>query len=105
MIAERESVYVRDQLFYVGAGDLRQKQRTLAAAFLNPASEEAHELMYEHGIDYVVVPQWLNRPAVLPTQLRWHEPERLPQHSSFSDAKYLRLVAEFDGAQVWKLKD
>ena len=105
VITERESVYIRDQLFYVGAGALRQRQQNMAAAYLDPASEGAHDLMYEHGIDYVVVPQWLNRPALLPRQLRWREPARLPQHSRFSDAKYLELVADFDGAQVWQLKD
>jgi hypothetical protein len=105
VIAERESVYVRDQLFYVGADGLRQRQETMAAAFLDPASEVAYDLMHEHGIDYVVVPQWLNRPALFSTQLRWREPERLPQRSPFSDANYLGLVADFDGAQVWQLKD
>ncbi|SVD16490.1 uncharacterized protein METZ01_LOCUS369344, partial [marine metagenome] len=105
VITERESVYIRDQLFYVGAGALRQRQQNMAAAYLDPASEGAHDLMYEHGIDYVVVPQWLNRPALLSRQLRWREPARLPQYSRFSDAKYLELVADFDGAQVWQLKD
>jgi hypothetical protein len=61
--------------------------------------------MHEHGIDYVVVPQWLNRPEVRPTQFRWREPERLLQLSRFSDAEYLVLVADFDGAQIWQLKD
>ena len=105
VIAERGAVYVRDQLFYIGAGGLRQRQQTMAPAFLDPASEGAHALMHEHGIDYVVVPQWLNRPEVRPTQFRWREPERLLQLSRFSDAEYLVLVADFDGAQIWQLKD
>ncbi len=105
VIAERESVYIRDQLFYVRAGSLRQWQQNMTVAFLDPASGGAHELMRENGIDYVVVPQWLNQPSLPSTQLRWREPERLPQLSRFQDAKYLRLVADFDGAQVWQFKD
>lgn len=105
VIAERESVYIRDQLFYIDANALREWQQDMSGAFLDPASEGAYELMHEHGIDYVVVPQWLNRPDLLSTQLRWREPERLPQQSDFSDAEYLGLAADFDGAQVWQVKD
>lgn len=105
VIAERESVYVRDQLFYVGAEGLRQRQQIMTAVFLDPASEKAYAIMHEYGIDYVVVPQWFHRPALLSTQHRWSEPERLPQVSQFSDAKYLVLVADFDGAQVWNVND
>ena len=105
VIAERESVYIRDQLFYIDANALREWQKEMGGAFLDPASEGAYELMYEHGIDYVVVPQWLNRPDLLSTQLRWREPDQLPQQSEFGYAEYLRLVADFDGAQVWQVKD
>ena len=105
VIAERTSVYIRDQLFYLGADGLRQGQQTMTLAFLDPASDRAYELMIDHGIDYVVVPQWFNHPDSLSAQLRWRDPQRLPQLSSFSDAKYLDLVAAFDGAQVWKLKE
>ena len=77
----------------------------MAVAFLDPASNRAYELMIDHGIDYVVVPQWFNHPDSLSAQLRWRDPQRLPQLSKFSDAKYLDLVAVFDGAQVWKLKE
>ena len=105
VIAERTSVYIRDQLFYLGADGLRQGQQIMAVAFLDPASNRAYELMIDHGIDYVVVPQWFNHPDSLSAQLRWRDPQRLPQLSKFSDAKYLDLVAVFDGAQVWKLKE
>jgi hypothetical protein len=105
VIAERESVYVRDQLFYVRADSLRKLQHEMTVAYLDPASDASHELMRKNGIDYVVVPHWLNQPSLSNMQLRWRGPERLPQRSRFSDAKYLSLVADFDGAQVWKFND
>jgi hypothetical protein len=51
-----------------------------------------------------VVPQWLNVSDIDQTQLRWKEPDKLPQVTSFEDASYLDLAANFDGAQVWRVK-
>ena len=104
VISERTSVYIRDQLFYIGAEDLRNLQKNMTVAFLDPASDEAYDLMYRYKIDYIVVPQWLNVSDIDQTQLRWKEPDKLPQVTSFEDASYLDLAANFDGAQVWRVK-
>ena len=76
----------------------------MAVAFLDPSSDEAYDLIVKHEIDYVVVPQWFNVSGILQTELRWREPDKLPQVSLFHDAGYLDMVANFDGAQVWQVK-
>ena len=76
----------------------------MAVAFLDPVSDEAYDLISRHEIDYIVVPQWLNVSNIDQTQLRWKEPDKLPQVTSFEDASYLDLAANFDGAQVWRVK-
>jgi hypothetical protein len=104
VISERTAVYIRDQLFYIGADNLRNLQHTMTVAFLDPSSDEAYDLIVKHEIDYVVVPQWFNVSGILQTELRWREPDKLPQASLFKDADYLDMVANFDGAQVWQVK-
>ncbi len=105
VISERKSVYIRDQLFYIGAEDWRNSQKNMAVAFLDPASNEAYDLISSNEVDYIVVPQWLNVSDMDQSRLRWRDPDKLPQISWFEDASYLDLAADFDGAQVWIVKD
>ena len=105
VIAERQSVFFRDQLFYIGAEEMRHNKAAMVEAYLDPNSQQAYDLMRRNSIDYVVVPQALSRPELLVEQLRWRSPDYLVQRSWFADAPYQQLVADFDGAQIWQLKD
>lgn len=105
VLAERDAVYVRDQLFYVGARALRAEQAVVAQAYLDPASPDAYDQLRASGIDYVVVPQALNRPGLWENQLRWRPPALVAQRSSFEAASYLELLVDIDGAQVWQVKE
>ena len=104
VISERKAIYIRDQLFYIGAEDLRNMQQAMEIAFLDPSSDKAYDLISKYEIDYVVVPQWLNVSGIDETNLRWREPDQLLQLSLFKDADYLNMVANFDGAQIWRVK-
>ncbi|PJF23843.1 MAG: hypothetical protein CUN53_20840, partial [Phototrophicales bacterium] len=64
-------------------------------------------LLAEAGIDYVLVPQIIARPASLETMFRWRppltEPELMP--ADVGAAPYLRLVFDADGASVYQLDE
>ena len=105
VIAERQSVFFRDQLFYIGAKALRENQASMVDAYLNPNSKSAYDVIRWNAIDYIVVPQSLSRPDLIDKQLRWKQPDLLAQRSWFSDTPYLSLVVDFDGAQVWQVQD
>jgi len=103
VISERASVYIRDQLFYIGAEDLRELQDIMVNVYLDPDSVRSYGLIIEHGIDYLVVPSWINVESFQGEEMRWSDPDKLLQISSFRDADYLTLVASFNEAQIWKI--
>lgn len=105
VVTERYSVFFRDQLFYIGAEAIRKKQATMVEAYLDPNSELAYDVLRRNSIAYVVVPQALSRSEIPSAQLRWKPAALLEQRSHFKDAPYLKLVADFDGAQVWQVQD
>ena len=103
VLAERNSVYLRDQLFYTRAKELRTEQDVLVEAYLDPNSISAYDLIRDNNVDYVILPQSFSRPDSWIEQLRWKPPDLNPQQSSFAAAEYLELLADFEGAQVWQV--
>jgi hypothetical protein len=103
VLAERDAVYLRDQLFYIHAHALRQEWQQFVAVFADPANPQSRTLLQTSGIDYIVVPQLYNRPEQLPTLLRWRKPTFATKLSDFKNAPWLTLSADFDGAQVWRV--
>ena len=104
IISERNAVYFRPQLFFVGDDRAREAWTIFALAYLHPAAPASADLMRRRGVDYVLVPQIVNRPELFPRMLRWRQPSLPAPRSSFDDADYLELVADFDGARVYRLK-
>ena len=105
VIAERPAVFIRDQLFYIGAKALRSVQPALEAAYLNPEQAASCAQLREQAIDYLVVPQALAHPERWRQQLRWRAPAVAAQRPHFEDSACLTLRADFDGAQVWQVVD
>ena len=103
VIAERNAVYFRPQLFYIGDGPAQRLWAALQPAYLDPAAPASAELVRGYGVDYVLVPQLVTRPGLFPQMLRWRYPDLPPQSSSFDQAAYLELAADFDGARVYKV--
>jgi hypothetical protein len=105
IIAERNAVYFRPQLFYIGDEPAKRLWAVLEPAYLDPAAPTSEKLMRRHGVDYVLLPQIVARPDLFPEMLRWRRPDLPAQLSSFDDAGYLEQVADFDGAAVYRVRE
>jgi hypothetical protein len=105
ILAERNAVYFRPQLFYIGDGPAHRQWADLEPAYLDPAASASAALLRQYGVDYVLVPQIVTRPQLFPQMLRWRFPSLPPLRSAFADAPHLALVADFDGAQVYKVTE
>jgi hypothetical protein len=103
VIAERNAVYFRPQLFYIGDDGARHVWARLQTAYLDPAAPGSEAAMRETSVDYVLVPQIVSRPDLFPQMMRWRRPDLPAQLSSFDDVDYLELVADFDGAKVYEV--
>ena len=107
VISERDSVYFRPQPFFHGTDASEAEQQAMLAFWRNPADPANADLLRAAGIDFVIVPQIITDPNSINTMLRWREPLTdgyAPMESSVSDADYLELVFDQDGAQVWAVR-
>jgi len=104
VIAERKTAQFREQLFYIGAQPHWDLQERLHEAYLDPASSESEAAIRDAGVDYLFVPQVIGRPESFATMQRWRPPFVERMQSSFAEAPYLELIADFDSAQIWKVK-
>ncbi|HUN23331.1 MAG TPA: hypothetical protein PK299_09395 [Anaerolineales bacterium] len=103
VLTERYAVFSREQLFFTHAAPLFAEWERFTPVFLDPQNPTAQALLCEHPVDYIVVPQLLNRPQLFEQQYRLRPPDYLPQVSWFAHTDYLTLQVDFDGAQVWKI--
>ena len=103
VISERDSVYFRWQPFFRGAESALAEQDRLRAFWENPADPAHAGLLAAARIDYVIVPQIVGRPDSFADAWRWNTPPAwdFPMRSAVSDAPYLELAFENDGAQVY----
>ena len=76
----------------------------LRVAYHDPASPESEKKVRAANIGYVLIPQVIGNPDSFKSAQRWRPPFIESMKSSFADAKYLELIKDFDGAQVWKVK-
>jgi hypothetical protein len=107
VISERDSVYYRPQPFFQGTEASAAEQETLLAFWENPADTANATLLSEAGIDYVIVPQIVTNPASMEAMFRWRPPftDQVTMQSAVSDAPYLDLVFDQNGAQVYAVGD
>lgn len=106
VIAERDTIFYRPQPFFSGT-EASEAEQAQFLAFWNDPADPAHEaLLREAGVEYVIVPQVVTCPECIETMWRWRAPftEQTVMQSSVSDAAYLELVFDEDGAQVYQLR-
>ncbi len=106
VISERQSVYFRWQPFFRGTEAVLAEQDRLRAFWFNPADPAHANLLREAGIDYVLVPQLVTDPASMETMFRWRTPFTglIEMQSTVAEADYLERVADFEGAQVYRVR-
>ena len=105
VISERDSVYYRWQPFFRGNEASLAEQDALRAFWRNPADPAQADLLREHGIDFVIVPQIVGDRDSLASAWRWNEPFAwaVEMQSSVNDAPYLERVYEDSGAAVYQV--
>ncbi len=102
--AERQAIYEREQLFFIGASKLFARWDLMETAYHDPVNPQSENLIRLTGVDYIVVPQWQGNPESFKRDYqRLRLPANTEQLSWFGDADYLELVADFDGAQIYKV--
>ncbi len=106
VIAERDAVYFRPQPFFQGTDAITEEQQRLSIFWANPADPQFEALLRDAGIDYVIVPQVIGSPAAFDQMWRWERPftDAFPMQSAVSDAPYLTLVFDQNGAQVYEVR-
>jgi hypothetical protein len=106
VISERDAVYFRPQPFFRGTESIEAEQAALRAFWENPADPAHEALLRDAGIAYVIVPQVIGSPASFETLFRWRRPftDDYPMQSAVSDAPFLELVYDDDGAQVYQVR-
>ncbi len=105
VVAERDAIYFRPQPFFQGTEFVKSEQDAFRAFWNNPADPDNAALFERYHVDYVLVPQIFAEPDRYTNMVRWHKP--LDEAVSYlktpvSDAPYLRLVYDEDGAQVYQ---
>lgn len=108
VIAERRSVYYRPQPFFTREGDPladTDEQIAFRAFWENPADSDHATLLHTAGIDYVIVPQVVGNPESFDSHVRWRRPftDLIMMQSAVSEAPYLELVFDADGAEVYRV--
>jgi hypothetical protein len=105
VISERDSVYYRWQPFFRGNEASLAEQDALRVFWQDPADPAHADLLREHGIDYVIVPQIVGDPESMASAWRWNEPFAwaFEMQSSVDDAPYLERVYEDSGAAVYQV--
>lgn len=108
VIAERDTVYFRPQPFFRGVAEAEAEQLAFRPLWREPDDPEQDfgALLADFGVDYVLLPQVFGEPDAFDDMLRWRPP--LPEAASYltrplSEASYLRLVHEVDGARIYQV--
>ncbi len=106
VIAERDTVFFRPQPFFRNTYSAGAEQDALRVFWENPADPANRARLLVAGVRYVLVPQVFGNPASFDDMLRWRRP--LPEAAAYlpvpvRDARYLRLVYDHDGAQVYEV--
>ena len=104
IIAERDTVFYRPQMFFRGAEASLAEQDALRGFWADPADLAWAEALAARGVDYVLVPQIIANPGAAATMFRWRAPYVIEARSTPADAPYLELVFDDAGAQVYAVR-
>lgn len=106
VLAERESVFFREQPFFAGAERYYERMQTLSSVYYDLAGPGAHEALQRYGVTHVVIPQIVGEPEAFSEMQRWRRPEETwyPLSLSLEEIEWLELMFEQDGAQVYRVK-
>jgi hypothetical protein len=104
IIAERDTVYFRPQPFFRNTYLTETEQEVLRDFWRDPT--QYAQLLRDAGVNYVLVPQVFGNPSSFEEMIRWRQP--IAEAASYlptpvSAAPYLRLVYEYQGAQVYQV--
>jgi hypothetical protein len=106
VISERDTVFFRPQPFFRHTAAAEADQTALEGFWRDPADPAWADELARQGVTYVLVPQVVGNPESFQTQWRWRAPFawQIEAASAIADAPYLEPAADFDGAQVWRVK-
>jgi hypothetical protein len=106
VIAERDTIALRDQPFFSGAQPLYDRAASLRDVYFNLSRPDARDRLRAAGVSYIIIPQIITQPdrfdGEIMSLMRWRWPQD-PLQSSPADVNWLELVFEQDGAQVWRV--
>jgi hypothetical protein len=110
VIAERDTIALRDQPFFSGAQPLYDRAASLWDVYFDLARPDSRERLRAAGVSYIIIPQIITQPErfdgeIMPL-MRWRWPQEtwFPLQSQLSNLNWLELVFEQDGAQVWRVQ-
>lgn len=106
VIMERNTVFFRPQPFFRHTEQIEASWVDLRAFWSAPSAPENEALLRRYNIRYVLVPQIVTRPETLSeSAFRWRPPTppAQPYLNRVSEMPYLRLLQDFDGAQVYEV--
>ncbi|CAG0998132.1 hypothetical protein ANRL4_02929 [Anaerolineae bacterium] len=104
VISAREAVFFRPQPFFRHTETVDSRQKALLRFWENPNDPALGELLRRYGVDYVIVPQIMVKPELLQQMFRWRPPLSEGLYQVPTDAPYLELVIDFEGAQVFRVR-
>ncbi|MFN8417627.1 MAG: hypothetical protein U0528_00025 [Anaerolineae bacterium] len=106
VVMQRNTVFFRPQPFFQHTEQVEQMWDDLRAFWRDPGDPANEELLRRYNVRYVLVPQIVTRPDSLQGDVfRWRPPvaNAEPYLHPVVAVPYLRLVQDFDGAQVWEV--
>ncbi len=104
IITQRNTVYFRPQPFFRGTEKVEAMQQALRVFWDKPDDPANDDLLARYGVNYILIPQIVNRPERLITMLRWRPPlPGTPLHPLTRPDPHLKLVFDADGAQVYQV--
>jgi hypothetical protein len=106
VISERDTVYFRSQPFFRGTSFAEAEQDAFRHFWQDPTDAAVAELFERYNVSYVLVPQVFGNPNSFQDMVRWREP--LAEAAAYldhpvSDATFLQLVYDQNGAQVYEV--
>ncbi|MCZ7546938.1 MAG: hypothetical protein M5R40_26980 [Anaerolineae bacterium] len=97
VIAERDTVFYRPQMFFKGTEASLAEQAALRGFWADPADPAWAAVLAAHGVRYVLVPQVIANPEAHTRMFRWRDPFVIAATSTPAEAAYLELVFDAEG--------
>ncbi|MBX3080633.1 MAG: hypothetical protein KF716_03300 [Anaerolineae bacterium] len=106
IVMQRNTVYFRPQPFFQHMEKVEAMWQDFYQFWLKPNDPANEALLRRYDIRYVIVPQIVTKPETLKSDVfRWRPPvpRAEPYLNPVYEQPYLKLVQDFDGAQVYEV--